>query len=286
MKNYIFYVPGGGIFSRLFQFAILPLADIDFDNVYLIPAGFAEPDDPNDEFCRKCYDICLNNVNLMNKYGIEDPYEHCFNYVLDQKRDDSYELKGYLSMGPRFDKENKLEDSDKLQLYKKVLDKVKFKKSIYDGASQLKTDLNITERTLGVHVRLTSMNLLHHDLYQQVTIDDYIAAIKKELNTGLYENVFVASDNDESIIKLQQAFGKCIVFNRDYLRYKNEKMTVFDESMIEYEWFYQHRFWVEAFNETLVLANCGSFICRESNLTNMAILLSNGFNKIIRVYHA
>ena len=123
MKNYIFYVPGGGIFSRIFQFAILRLADIDFDNVYLIPAGFAEPDDPNDEFCRKCYDICLNNVNLMNKYGIEDPYEHCFNYVLDQKRDDSYELKGYLSMGPRFDKENKLEDSDKLQLYKKVLDK-------------------------------------------------------------------------------------------------------------------------------------------------------------------
>ena len=99
MRNFIFHVPGGGVFSRLLQFAILPLADIEFDNVYLIPSGFVESDDPTDPFGIEAFKLCQRHVAQMKAYGINDPYEHIFNYVLDQHKGSSYEYRGFFAHG-------------------------------------------------------------------------------------------------------------------------------------------------------------------------------------------
>jgi hypothetical protein len=285
MKNYFFILPGGGIFSRLLQFGILPLADIDFDHVYLSPAGFAKPDDPNDEFCRRCYEICMNNEDAMRRYGIADPYAHVINYALEQRSDIPYEYRGYLPLGPRYDKENRIEDSARFLDYKRVLGKLKFTSDVYTASENSVVKNNISEKTIGVHVRLTSMNLLHHNLYQKITTQDYIRVIEQDLATGNYDNIFVASDNNESLQILKKRFGNLLSFNEDFLRYEKEEMSKFEESMIEYEWFYQKRAWIETFADTMSLSRCGTFICRESNLANMAILFSNTFKNINRVYH-
>ena len=286
MKNYYFILPGGGIFSRFLQFGILPLADIDFDHVYLSLSGFAPPHDPTDEFCRNCYEICVNNENAMKRYGITDPYVHVINYALDQRADIPYEFSGYLPLGPRYDKENRIENSARLPDYKRVLSKIKLTSDGYLAAENSVVKNTISERTLGVHVRQTSMNLLHHSIYQKITTQDYIRVIEQELETGNYDNIFVASDNNESLQILKNRFGDLLSFNEDFLRYGPAEMTRYDESTIEYEWFYQKRSWVETFADTIGLSRCGGLVCRESNLANMAILFSNTFKNITRVYHA
>lgn len=286
MKNFIYIVPGGGIFSRLLQFAILPLADIEFDNVYLVPSGFSEPDDRTDEFGQRCYKICLENVAAMKKYGIEEPYEHLFNLVLDQKKDETYVHQGYLPIGTRYDKVTRIEDSAKFQKYQEIAKRLKLKQEIHDAVAKSVAANSITDKTLAVHVRLTSMNLLHHNLYEQISIDDYIRTIEREFAGGNYSNIFVASDNDESLIKLKQHFGNLLTFNLNYFRYQTEKINHFADSIVEYEWFYQKRLWVETFVETLGLSKCGALICRESNVTNAAIVYSDSFKKIVRVHGA
>lgn len=284
MNNYIFQVPGGGVFSRLLQFAILPLADIEFDNVYLIPSGFAPSDDPTDPFGIQAYKLCLEHEARMKSYGIDSPYEHIFNYVLDQKKGTSYVYGGYLKMGPAYNKENKIERSSRFQDYKRVLSKIRFKPELYFHSERFSKENNITSETLGVHVRLTTMNMLHWNLYQQLTIDDYIRSIKIEFISGKYKNIFVASDNDESIQKLKDEFGDKIITHKDFIRYPKEQHKDFFDNIPEYDWFYQKRYWVETFNDCMVLSRCGGLICRESNFSNMAILLSKGYKNIVRVY--
>jgi hypothetical protein len=284
VKNYIFHVPGGGVFSRLLQFAILPLADIEFDNVYLIPSGFVESDDPADPFGIAAYKLCQQHVEQMKAYGIDEPYEHIFNYVLDQKKGSGYTYGGYLPMGPTYNKENKIELSSRFQDYKRVLDKIRLKPELYFHSNRFCKENNITEETLGVHVRLTTMNMLHWDLYQQITIDDYIREIKIEFISGKYKNIFVSADNDESISRIRAEFGDNIIAHNNFIRYPTEKHKDFFDSIPEYDWFYQKRYWVETFNDCMVLARCGGLVCRESNFSNMAILLSKGYKKIVRVY--
>ena len=284
MKNYIFHVPGGGVFSRLLQFAIEPLADIDFDNVYLIPSGFVESDDPTDPFGIEAFKYCVKHVNAMKSYGIEDPYEHIFNYVLDQHKGTNYVYQGYLTLGPNYNKENKIEESPRFADYKRVMSKIRLKPELHIYASKFCKQHSVNENTLGVHVRLTTMNMLHWDLYQQITIENYIKAIKEEFATGNYKNIFVSADNDESIQKLRNEFGDLIVAHDNFLRYPAEKHKDFFDSIPEYDWFYQKRYWVETFNDCMVLARCGGLICRESNFSNMAILLSESYKNIIRVY--
>lgn len=284
MKNFIFHVPGGGVFSRLLQCAILPLADIDFDNVYLIPSGFAPSDDPTDPFGAEAYKLCLKHVEQMKSYGINEPYEHIFNYVLDQRRGSGYKYIGYLPVGPNYNKENKIELSSRFNDYKRVLDKIRFKPELHFYADRYCRENNITEDTLGVHVRLTTMNMLHWDLYQQITIENYIQSIKTEFKSGKYKNIFVAADNDESIAKLRSEFGDKIIAHDNFLRYPKEKHQDFFDSIPEYDWFYQKRYWVETFNDCMILARCGGLICRESNFSNMAILFNKGYKNIVRVY--
>jgi hypothetical protein len=227
----------------------------------------------------------MNNEDAMRRYGIADPYAHVINYALEQRSDIPYEYRGYLQLGPRYDKENRIEDSARFLDYKRVLGKLKFTSDVYTASENSVVKNNISEKTIGVHVRLTSMNLLHHNLYQKITTQDYIRVIEQDLATGNYDNIFVASDNNESLQILKKRFGNLLSFNEDFLRYEKEEMSKFEESMIEYEWFYQKRAWIETFADTMSLSRCGTFICRESNLANMAILFSNTFKNINRVYH-
>jgi len=283
MKNFIYIVPGGGIFSRLLQFGILPLSEIDFDNVYLELSGFVPVTETNDEFSNQAWKFCEDHVNRMQQYGIEDPYAHILDYILVQKKDASYEHRGFLKQGTTYTKQNKIELSPNFSKYQKVITKLKFQPEVYNKLNSLPVTSQITNTTLGVHVRLTSMNMLHGDQYQNISLDEYKRCIAHEFETGKYSNIFVASDNHESIYKLQAYFGDLIIYHDNFLRYKTETFSSFFDCLAEYDWFYQKRFWQEAMAEVMSLSRVGALICRESNLSNMAIVLSNSMNKIIRV---
>jgi hypothetical protein len=80
MKNYIYVMPGGGPFSRFLQCGIIPLADKDFDNVFLTLSPFVENTN-NDEYLQEAVDHIVRNRTAMENYGIENPYDHIMGYV-------------------------------------------------------------------------------------------------------------------------------------------------------------------------------------------------------------
>lgn len=136
----------------------------------------------------------------------------------------------------------------------------------------------ISKNTLGVHIRLTDMNIAHD--YSRLTIQDYIRNIKKVLDeNSCIDSLFIASDNDESINILQ-----CIPEFKDINIYYYQNFTRGEnqyDSTAELQINTlkdakrKSKFIHEAFLDMLTLSHCGYFIHRVSNVANFAILYSN-----------
>jgi len=280
MKNYIFVMPGGGPFSRVLQCGIIPLADIDFDNVYLTLSPFDENTN-NDEYLQEAVDHIVRNRTLMQMYGIERPYDHVMGYVFDQAADQSYQYQGFLPFGKMYDRNNPIELSPRLNDYKRVLNKLHVQNEIKTRVDNLCNLVNINENTLAVHVRLTTMSV--HTNYMPVTIEDYFRTVDQALETGDYNGMYVATDNVESLVKMEQRYASVIRYYPNLLRLPTEEIKDVSEWSWEYDMFFRKQFWQESFMEAMTLARCGALICRDSNFSNAAVVFSNTLKKVIRV---
>jgi len=280
MKNYVYVIPGGGIFSRILQCGIIPLADIDFDNVYLTLSPFTENTN-NDEYLKEAVDHIVRHRISMQSYGIKNPYEHVVNYVLNQQCDSTYKYQGFLPIGKMYDRNNPIELSPRLNDYKRVLNKLHIKNEITTRVDNLCKLVDIDETTLGVHVRLTTMSL--HTNYAPVNIEDYYRTIDSELDTGNYKGLYVATDNVESLVKMEQRYGHIIRYYPNLLRLPTENIRNSEDWSWEFDMFFLEKFWQESFMEAMTLSRCGAMICRDSNFSNAAIVFSNTLKKIIRV---
>ncbi len=280
MNNHIYVMPGGGPFSRFLQCGIIPLADIDFDNVFLTLSPFVE-DTNNDEYLQEAVNHIVRNRTAMEMYGIERPYDHIMNYVLDQQIDRSYEYKGFLPIGKMYSKGDTIEDSPRLSDYKRVMRKIRVKNEITKRVDDLCKLVNINERTLGVHVRMTTMAV--HSNYNPVTFENYCQMIDSELARGIWDGLYVATDNVESLVKMEQRYGSIIRYYPNLLRLPTELITDISQWSWEYDMFFHKRFWQESFMEALTLARCGGMVCRDSNFSNAAIVFSNTLRRIARL---
>jgi len=280
MKNYTWVMPGGGIFSRILQCGIIPLADREFDNAYLVLSPFEENIN-DDQYLQEAVDHILWHKNTMKMYGIDDPYEHIVNYVLDQRIDSTYQYSGFLPIGKMYDRTDPIESSLRLGDYKRVLNKLHVQNTIKSRVDDLCKLVNIDKRTLGVHVRLTTMSL--HTNYMPVTIEDYFRSIDQELESGKYNGLYVATDNVESLIKMEQRYARVIRYYPSLLRLPTETINNSKEWSWEFDMFFRKQFWQESFMEAMTLARCGAMICRDSNFSNAAIVFSDTLKQIIRV---
>jgi hypothetical protein len=283
MNNHIYVLPGGGIFSRILQCGIIPLADIEFDNVLLTLSPFEENTN-NDEYLQEAVDHIVRHRNAMQLYGISNPYEHVVNYALDQQADSTYQYRGFLPVGKMYDRNDPIESSPRLDDYKRVLGKLHIKNEIKTRVDNLCKLVNINESTLGVHVRLTTMSL--HTNYVPATIEDYYHAVDTELETGNYTGLYVATDNVESLVKMEQRYGNIIRYYPNLLRLPTEYIRNVEDWSWEFDMFFRRQFWQESFMEAMTLARCGGMVCRDSNFSNAAIVFSNTLKNIVRVGNA
>lgn len=283
MNNHIYVMPGGGPFSRFLQCGIIPLADKEFDNVYLTLSPFEENTN-NDEYLQEAVDHIVRNRRLMEMYGITRPYEHIMGYTLDQQADSTYEYKGFLPIGKFYDRASPIEHSTRLADYKRVLNKIHIKNEIKKRVDDLCKLVNIDHNTLGVHVRMTTMAVHQH--FGAITHDDYVRTIDQELETGNYNGLYVSTDNVESLVKLEQRYARIIRYYPNLLRLPTEHIKNVGEWSWEYDMFFRKQFWQESFMECMTLARCGGMVCRDSNFSNMAIVFSNTLKNIVRVTNA
>lgn len=197
-----------------------------------------------------------------------------FNWVLDQNESikvDKIIPAGVSSMHSQF-LTNKNFDI-KFSGYKNVIQKLNIKKEIHDRIPN-----NINERTLGVHVRLTDMNKIHKQ-YGVLTTDSFKRKIDSVINSGDYDNIFVASDNMESIEELSKHYK--IIYND----VTNRSLT---EDGSEYNKFLQDNsgeksLWCDSFLDFLTLSKCGGIIYTPSNLAIASIMYSNTIKNKYRI---
>lgn len=156
------------------------------------------------------------------------------------------------------------------------------------AASKIKLHQNIIQRipenigsdTLGIHIRLTDMNTCHHTQYGFVHIEQYLEVIHKQ--KGNYNNIFVASDNEQSLMLIKNEFNNIIhndVSNRaTYEEDPRREHLQFLRSQINNE-----TFWHDSFVEMASLSKCGYLIYRVSNLSNCALCFSNTITGVTRL---
>jgi hypothetical protein len=281
MNNIHVILPGGGPFSRFLQCGVIPLADVEFDNVFLELSPFVE-NDATDEYSQIAVDHIVHNTRAMAAYGIERPYQHIMSFVTDQKFDESYRYHGFLPVGVWYDRNRPIEHSDRLSDYRRVLKKIHIKNEIKTRVDNLCKLVNINEQTLGVHVRLTTMSLHNH---VPVTIENYFDAVDKELESGRWNGIYVSTDNVESLVKMEQRYSRWIRYYPNLLRLPKETIGDDNEWAWEYDMFFHKRFWQESFMEAMTLARCGGLVCRDSNFSNAAIVFSDTIKQVIRVGH-
>tara|TARA_R100000005_G_C4997429_1_gene204145 strand:- start:921 stop:1733 length:813 start_codon:yes stop_codon:yes gene_type:complete len=153
---------------------------------------------------------------------------------------------------------------------KKILSKVAFKKHIIKKVNNFFLK-KLTDKTLGVHIRLTDMNYWHseHGVYDFSHYLDKINRIEKK-----YDKIFVSSDNYESIKKLKDIYGNKIIHYPNF-KFKNE--TEDDYSFISKtkQFADSEEAWIELFIEVLTLSKCKHLIGRNSAVSLSAILFSN-----------
>jgi len=189
-----------------------------------------------------------------------------FRFVLDQKstkdvkdiRNTDVEWSGGI-----------LDDSKKIESLRRVIERLEIKKEIIDKVDNLSKDLRITEETLGVHIRLCDMNIFHKKQHGTLRYEDFFKEIEKNVNNK--KNIFVASDNDESIAKLKKEFGDMICCAPDISRAKREtENTLYWQKKNLTNPF----LWEEAFIDMLLLAKCKYKIFRVSNVAYSSVLFS------------
>lgn len=286
MKNFVYSCPGGGPFSRFFQCGIVPLSSIEFDNVYLKLTPFAETTE-GDLYVKEAIDHMQRHRKAMQQYGIDDPYDNILNYVLDQSTDHTFIDMGELPIGNWYNRIRKIENSPDLDRYKRTLQKIKIKNHIRNRADQYSKEYGIGPHTLGVHVRMTSM-VIHtrNPDEENVKWENYYTVIDREIRTGNYANIFVASDNDQSLELIDRRYPNMVKFIPGLLRFPKIEIDNYNDWSWDYDQFFMKPWWEESFIEAMTLARCGGLICRESNLSNMAVVFSNSIRRVVRVYDA
>lgn len=165
--------------------------------------------------------------------------------------------------------------SSHLPKLKSIVSKIKIKDEIIREVDRI---MSVESgKTLGVHIRLTDMDRCHGDIYGFKSFDDYLEKIKEVVESRDIEAIFVASDNLESIKKIEKIYGNMVNYAQDMIRSPQEKTELtpfFFPSGTENN-FTNIQFWKEALIECLALSRCDCLVYRVSNLSIASVVFSD-----------
>jgi len=173
-------------------------------------------------------------------------------------------------------------------LGKNILKKIKLSDELMNLVNLNISKYNINNKTLGIHIRLTDMNINHHSI---LSINTYIDKIRKIIKENQISNIFLASDNDESIDIIIKHFANenlSINYIPNLIRSLKQE-TSQDFTIQQYNYLYntdqeiKKNFITDSFLDMLCLSKCGYLIHRTSNVANFAILYSDSIEHIYKL---
>ena len=139
-------------------------------------------------------------------------------------------------------------------------------------------DDRITNNTLGVHIRLTDMNSMHGKDYGVKTFDDYLMVIDRLMGDDTMGNMFISSDNSESISKISNKYN--IITNQGISNRHSSEVDNGDYNKSLRAQISESRLWEDSFLDMVSLSKCGVLIKNVSSLSNTSIIVSDTINKV------
>ena len=202
--------------------------------------------------------IYVDNRNLKDRTVLSQTNINFFDLLLDQDETTTGNLTS-TEIHPVY----LHEFNDKKEDYKKISKKyLRLNKDVKAKFEEF-VDENFTDKTLGVHVRMTDMNH-HHPYLGQVKNQHYLDMISKVMGENDFTKIFVASDNYETIEILKREYGDMIIHYDTDFRFDKSDFDSFD--FTKNNWIMKPQFYIDSFMDGLLLSKCNATIGRTSLL--------------------
>lgn len=251
---------GGGLFS-LYHLAIEELLQFIYNN-------------PTTTITE--YKIVISDYHAINKKNLFDDY-----FLYDQT-DTSTSTNLVVKDWKRLF--IKIFDSPYYTQIKNIVKINSIKPEILEIVNKYKNDFNINNNTLAVHIRLTDMNRIHGSDYGSFNFNDYKNKIDTVLNQhNNIDNLFICSDNNESICKIKEIYGDKYSINYIEDSYREEKESDGNEVI---RWNDLNRFddcHIKVFIEMLTAAKAKYYIYRVSDVSNFILAYSDTITDIYSI---
>ena len=253
---------GGGIFSKFMlaiQYINSTIDDVDkLNEIYL-------------DIDRNIPTEHLTNEDKSWIFAVGE--NNPFDYVLDQNPNCKFDevLRVYPDGFGTYLNINKTPELHRL---KTIVSKLKIKDTVINKLKPIKG------KVLGVHIRLTDMEIWHPEHGTGITTNTFYEATKNIIERESFDSIFVSSDNDESIEYFKQKMD--IVYNDVGNRVKwagdgrHQMGMQLNRSGDE-------DFWIDTFLEMLSLSKCNTLIYRVSNLNNASVLFSQAIKDTVKI---
>lgn len=265
-------------------------------------------DYPNDGFCANLYwllrfltvadrmgfvpvvewgakTLYADTSKILNTYN---PYEYYFTQYLDIKLEDVQEsynvIKAQESHITDFFLLKEIKDIDGYLLSEEYISHMALiwrKYVILNRFTADKIDKEIRtlcggETILAVHARGTDYKQNYNNHPIAITTEDFLETVTKLFETGRYDKIFLATDDETILLKFIEKFEKYLLFYKDVMRGKGKTSIALSKSTRE-----RHRYLLgyEILRDMLTLASAEGLVAGVSMVSNCARIVKKSTGK-------
>lgn len=128
-----------------------------------------------------------------------------------------------------------------------------------------------TKKTVGVHFRGTDFRKQYNNHPVAVEIEQEIEKVKELLQNKGYEQIFLATDEENAVRKFREAFGdKVKVYEDTYRETDGDESIAFSEDEREH---HRYKLALEVLRDEYTLTRCSGLVCGYSNVTFIARIM-------------
>ncbi|QAA34730.1 O-fucosyltransferase family protein [Clostridium manihotivorum] len=141
---------------------------------------------------------------------------------------------------------------------------------------QVKSIIN-EKKVLGVHIRGTDYKKMFNGHPTYITPDEYALEVNKAFDSGLYEAIFLATDDSSVIEKFSELYGEKLLFYKDVSRSDGEvSVSMINQNSKNSK----HMLGVEVIRDMVTLSHCNGIIGNLSMVCTCAQIAKYGRNEV------
>lgn len=159
--------------------------------------------------------------------------------------------------------------SSRAKVYKKYIKlKPQVKSYIYENLANV-----VDGHTLGIHVRGTDFNNGYLNHAKAVSLSQYLDAASRAMDSGKFDYIFLATDEEKAINAFKKRFGKRVRYYDDVLRSVTGEALHFSTNERK-----DHKYLLglEVLRDVMTLASCEGLIAGFSNVSLAARTIKQG----------